>query len=77
MDKPIIFNFRGYPWLIDRPTYGRANHKNLHVRGYKEKGSVNTPFDLAIGNQVARFSLASEVIDRAPRLQIAGEHAKE
>jgi xylulose-5-phosphate/fructose-6-phosphate phosphoketolase len=76
-DKPIIFAFHGYPWLIHRLTYRRANHKNLHVRGYKEKGNINTPLDLAIQNQIDRFSLAIDVIDRVPALQVAGAHAKE
>jgi xylulose-5-phosphate/fructose-6-phosphate phosphoketolase len=76
-DKPIIFNFHGYPWLIHRLTYRRTNHKNLHVRGYKEKGNINTPLDLAIQNQIDRFSLAMDVIDRVPALQMAGAHAKE
>jgi len=76
-DKPVIFNFHGYPWLIHRLTYRRTNHKNLHVRGYKEKGNINTPLDLAIQNQIDRFSLAIDVIDRVPALQVAGAHAKE
>ena len=76
-DKPIIFNFHGYPWLIHRLTYRRTNHANLHVRGYKEKGNINTPLDLAIQNQIDRFSLAIDVIDRVPALQVAGAHAKE
>jgi xylulose-5-phosphate/fructose-6-phosphate phosphoketolase len=76
-DKPIIFNFHGYPWLIHRLTYRRTNHKNLHVRGYKEKGNINTPLDLAIENQIDRFSLAIDVIDRVPSLEVAGAHAKE
>jgi len=76
-DKPIIFNFHGYPWLIHRMTYRRTNHKNLHVRGYKEKGNINTPLDLAIQNQIDRFSIAMDVIDRVPALQVAGAHAKE
>jgi xylulose-5-phosphate/fructose-6-phosphate phosphoketolase len=76
-DKPIIFNFHGYPWLIHRLTYRRTNHKNLHVRGYKEKGNINTPLDLAIQNQIDRFSIAIDVIDRVPALQVAGAHAKE
>jgi len=76
-DKPIIFNFHGYPWLIHRLTYRRTNHKNLHVRGYKEKGSINTPLELAINNQVDRFSLAIDVIDRVPKLHTIGAHAKE
>ena len=76
-DKPIIFNFHGYPWLIHRLAYRRNNHKNLHVRGYKEKGSINTPLELAIENQVDRFSLAIDVIDRVPKLHNIGAHAKE
>ena len=74
---PIIFNFHGYPWLVHRLTYRRQNHGNLHVRGYKEKGSINTPLELAIDNQIDRFSLAMDVIDRVLRLQGAGAHAKE
>jgi xylulose-5-phosphate/fructose-6-phosphate phosphoketolase len=77
VDKPVIFNFHGYPWLIHRLAYRRTNHKNLHVRGYKEKGNINTPLDLAIQNQIDRFSLAIDVIDRVPRLQATGAHAKE
>ena len=76
-DKPIIFNFHGYPWLIHRLTYRRTNHKNLHVRGYKEKGNINTPMELAINNETDRFSLAIDAIDRVPRLQRIGGHAKE
>ena len=76
-DKPIIFNFHGYPWLIHRLTYRRTNHNNLHVRGYKEKGNINTPLELAIRNEIDRFSLAIDVINRVPRLQLAGAHAKE
>ena len=77
LDKPIIFNFHGYPWLIHRMTYRRTNHRNLHVRGYKEKGNINTPLDLAIQNQIDRFSLAIDVIDRIPSLHVAGAHVKE
>jgi xylulose-5-phosphate/fructose-6-phosphate phosphoketolase len=77
VDKPIIFNFHGYPWLIHRLAYRRTNHKNLHVRGYKEKGNINTPLELAIQNQIDRFTLAIDVIDRVPRIQVAGAHAKE
>jgi xylulose-5-phosphate/fructose-6-phosphate phosphoketolase len=76
-DKPIIFNFHGYPWLIHRLTYRRTNHKNLHVRGYKEKGNINTPMELAINNETDRFSLAIDAIDRVSKLQRAGAHAKE
>ena len=77
VDKPVIFNFHGYPWLIHRLAYRRTNHKNLHVRGYKEKGNINTPLDLAIQNQIDRFSLAIDVIDRVPSLSVSGAHAKE
>jgi xylulose-5-phosphate/fructose-6-phosphate phosphoketolase len=76
-DKPVIFNFHGYPWLIHRLTYRRTNHNNIHVRGYKEMGNINTPLDLAIKNQIDRFSIAIDVIDRVPKLKIAGAHAKE
>jgi xylulose-5-phosphate/fructose-6-phosphate phosphoketolase len=77
VDKPVIFNFHGYPWLIHRLAYRRTNHKNMHVRGYKEKGNINTPLDLAIQNEIDRFSLAIDVIDRVPSLQVSGAHAKE
>jgi xylulose-5-phosphate/fructose-6-phosphate phosphoketolase len=76
-DKPIIFNFHGYPWLIHRLAYRRTNHRNLHVRGYKEKGNINTPLELAIENEIDRFSLAIDVIDRVPGLNVAGAHVKE
>ncbi len=77
VDKPIIFNFHGYPWLIHRLAYRRTNHHNMHVRGYKEKGNINTPMELAINNEIDRFSLAIDAIDRVPRLQALGAHAKE
>jgi xylulose-5-phosphate/fructose-6-phosphate phosphoketolase len=77
VDKPIIFNFHGYPWLIHRLTYRRANHNNMHVRGYKEQGNINTPLELAIENEIDRFSLATDVIKRVPRLQRIGAHAME
>jgi len=77
VDKPIMFNFHGYPQLIHRLAYRRTNHHNLHVRGYKEKGNINTPLELAINNNVDRFSLAMDVVDRVPRLQRIGGHAKE
>jgi xylulose-5-phosphate/fructose-6-phosphate phosphoketolase len=77
LDKPIIFNFHGYPWLIHRLAYRRANHRNMHVRGYKEKGNINTPMELAINNEIDRFSLAIDVIDRTSKLQRTGAHAKE
>jgi xylulose-5-phosphate/fructose-6-phosphate phosphoketolase len=76
-DKPIIFNFHGYPWLIHKLAYRRTNHANLHVRGYKERGNINTPLDLAIENQIDRFNLAIDVIDRVPKLRVAGAHFKE
>lgn len=76
-DKPIIFNFHGYPWLIHRLTYRRTNHRNLHVRGYKEKGNINTPMELAINNETDRYSLAIDAIDRVPKLQPIGAHPKE
>ncbi len=76
-DKPVIFNFHGYPQLIHKLTYRRANETNIHVRGYKEKGSINTPMQLAINNQVDRFNLVIDVIDRVPRLMAAGAHLKD
>jgi xylulose-5-phosphate/fructose-6-phosphate phosphoketolase len=76
-DKPVIFNFHGYPWLIHKFTYRRTNHQNIHVRGYKEKGNINTPLELLIRNQVDRFTLAIDVIDRVPSLQGPGAHLKE
>ena len=77
LDKPVMFNFHGYPWLIHRLAYRRANHKNFHVRGYKEKGSINTPLELAIQNQIDRFSLVIDIIDRLTALHVAGAHVKE
>ncbi|MEJ2708402.1 MAG: phosphoketolase family protein [Anaerolineales bacterium] len=76
-DKPIIFNFHGYPWLIHRLAYRRTNHKNMHVRGYKEHGDINTPLDLAMRNQIDRYDLVIDVIDRVPKLQVVGAHVKE
>jgi len=76
-DKPIIFNFHGYPWLIHKLAYRRTNHPNLHVRGYKEQGNINTPLELAIRNQIDRFDLTIDVIDRVPKLQVAGAHVKD
>jgi xylulose-5-phosphate/fructose-6-phosphate phosphoketolase len=77
IDRPVIFNFHGYPWLIHRLAYRRTNHDNLHVRGYKERGSINTPMELAIENEIDRFSLAIDVIDRVKRLSVAGAHVKD
>jgi xylulose-5-phosphate/fructose-6-phosphate phosphoketolase len=76
-DKPVIFNFHSYPSLIHKLSYRRNNHDNIHVRGYKEKGSINTPLELAILNQIDRFNLAIDVIDRVPRLHPSGAHVKE
>src|SRR5262249_4760368 len=76
-DKPIIFAFHGYPWLIHRLTYRRTNHKNLHVRGYKEEGTTTTPFDMVVLNDLDRFHLVPDVIDRVPRLRARAAHAKQ
>jgi xylulose-5-phosphate/fructose-6-phosphate phosphoketolase len=76
-DRPVIFNFHGYPWLIHRLTYRRTNHANFHVRGYKEKGNINTPLELAMNNQIDRFNLVIDVIDRVPRLRSRAAHVKE
>ena len=67
-DRPIIFAFHGYPWLIHRLTYRRTNHNNLHVRGYKEEGTTTTPFDMCVLNDMDRFHLVQDVIDRVPKL---------
>src|SRR5215217_7362470 len=68
-DRPIVFAFHGYPWLIHRLTYRRANHGNLHVRGFKEGGTTTTPFDMTVLNDVDRFHLALDVLQRVPRLR--------
>jgi xylulose-5-phosphate/fructose-6-phosphate phosphoketolase len=73
----VLFNFHGYPWLIHRLAYRRRNHENFHVRGYKEHGNINTPLELAINNEIDRFTIAMDVIKRVARLQVAGAHAKE
>ncbi len=67
-DRPIVFAYHGYPWLIHRLTYRRTNHDNLHVRGYKEEGTVTTPFDMVMRNDLDRFHLVMDVIDRVPGL---------
>ena len=77
LDRPVIFNFHGYPWLIHRLAYRRTNHPNLHVRGYKERGSISTPLELAIENEIDRFSLVIDVINRVPALRVAGAHVKQ
>jgi xylulose-5-phosphate/fructose-6-phosphate phosphoketolase len=76
-DKPVIFAFHGYPWLIHRLTYRRTNHGNFHVRGYKEEGTTTTPFDMTVLNDLDRFHLATDVIDRVPQLQSLGAHQKQ
>ena len=76
-DKPVIFNFHGYPWLIHKLLYRRTNSRNVHVRGYKEHGNINTPMELAIRNQIDRFDLVIDAIDRVATLQVAGAHVKE
>jgi xylulose-5-phosphate/fructose-6-phosphate phosphoketolase len=75
--KPIIFAYHGYPWLIHRLTYRRTNHHNLHVRGYKEEGTTTTPFDMAVLNDLDRFHLAGDVIDRVAALEPAAAYAKQ
>ena len=76
-NKPVIFNFHGYPWLIHKLAYRFTNHENLHVRGYKERGNINTPLELAILNQTDRFTLVIDVIDRVPGLADRAAHLKE
>jgi xylulose-5-phosphate/fructose-6-phosphate phosphoketolase len=76
-DKHIIFNFHGYPWLIHKLTYRRTNHKNLHVRGYKEQGNINTPLEIAMRNQIDRFNLVIDVIERVPGLLVSGAHVRQ
>jgi xylulose-5-phosphate/fructose-6-phosphate phosphoketolase len=76
-DKPVIFAFHGYPWLIHRLTYRRTNHKNIHVRGYKEEGTTTTPFDMVVLNDLDRFHLVQDVIDRLPQLGSRAAYAKQ
>ncbi len=76
-DKPIVFVYHGYPWLIHRLTYRRTNHQNLHVRGYKEEGTTTTPFDMVVRNDLDRFHLAADAIDRVPQLGYAAAYAKQ
>lgn len=76
-DKPVIFAFHGYPWLIHRLTYRRTNHANFHVRGYKEEGTTTTPFDMVVMNDLDRFHLVMDVIDRVPHLERIGAHIKQ
>lgn len=76
-DKPVIFAYHGYPWLIHRLTYRRTNHENIHVRGYKEEGTTTTPFDMCVRNQIDRFSLVGDVIDRVPKLGYLAAYIKQ
>ncbi|MBA8828629.1 phosphoketolase family protein [Alpinimonas psychrophila] len=76
-NKPVIFTYHGYPWLIHRLTYHRTNHANFHVRGYKEEGTTTTPFDMCVLNQIDRFNLSIDVIDRVPRLRDISAHVRE
>jgi xylulose-5-phosphate/fructose-6-phosphate phosphoketolase len=76
-DKPIIFAFHGYPWLIHRLTYRRKGHDNIHVRGYKEEGTTSTPFDMCVMNDLDRFHLVGDVIDRVPGLGVRAAYAKQ
>ena len=76
-DKPVVFAYHGYPWLIHRLTYRRTNHNNIHVRGYKEEGTTTTPFDMVVCNDLDRFHLVEDVIDRVPQLGYAAAYAKQ
>ncbi len=76
-NKPVIFAFHGYPWLIHRLTYRRTNHANIHVRGYKEEGTITTPFDMTVLNQLDRFHLVMDVIDRLPQTESKGAYLKQ
>jgi xylulose-5-phosphate/fructose-6-phosphate phosphoketolase len=76
-DHPIVFAYHGYPWLIHRLTYRRANHANLHVRGFKEEGTTTTPFDMAVLNDLNRFHLVADVIDRVPKLAPEAAYVKQ
>jgi xylulose-5-phosphate/fructose-6-phosphate phosphoketolase len=76
-DKPIVFAFHGYPWLIHRLTYRRTNHQNMHVHGYKEEGTITTPFDMTVLNEMDRWHLVQDVIDRLPQLHGQGDYIKQ
>ncbi|HEY5313455.1 MAG TPA: phosphoketolase family protein [Pirellulales bacterium] len=76
-DKPVIFAYHGYPWLVHRLTYRRTNHDNIHVRGYKEEGTITTPFDMAVLNDLDRFHLVADAIDRLPQLGASGAYIKQ
>ncbi len=76
-NKPVIFAFHAYPWLIHRLTYRRTNHHNIHVRGYKEEGTITTPFDMTVLNELDRFHLVLDTIDRVPQARAAGAILKQ
>jgi xylulose-5-phosphate/fructose-6-phosphate phosphoketolase len=76
-DKPVIFAFHGYPWLLHRLTYRRHNHDNLHVRGYKEEGTITTPFDMTVLNDMDRFHLAMDAVNRLPQTGSEGTYLKQ
>src|ERR1700682_4131856 len=76
-DRPVIFAFHGYPWLIHRLTYRRTNHPNLHVRGFKEEGTTTTPFDMVVLNDLDRYHLVQDVVDRVPKLGSRVAHLKQ
>ena len=76
-NKPVIFAYHGYPWLIHRLTYRRTNHDNMHVRGYKEEGTTTTPFDMVVRNDLDRFHLVMDVIDRVPGLACKAAYTKQ
>ena len=77
VDRPVVFAYHGYPWLIHRLTYRRTNHDNLHVRGYKEEGTTTTPFDMVMLNDLDRFHLVIDVIDRVPGLGGRAAHVRQ
>jgi xylulose-5-phosphate/fructose-6-phosphate phosphoketolase len=76
-DKPVIFAFHAYPWLIHRLTYRRTNHRNIHVRGYKEEGTTTTPFDMCVSNNIDRYQLTVDAITRIPRLKAIADQARQ
>ena len=76
-DRPVIFAFHAYPWLIHRLTYRRTNHVNFHVRGYKEEGTITTPFDMTVLNEMDRFHLVMDAVDRLPQTGAKGSYLKQ
>jgi xylulose-5-phosphate/fructose-6-phosphate phosphoketolase len=76
-DRPIVFAYHGYPWLIHRLTYRRTNHRNMHVRGYKEEGTTTTPFDMCVLNDIDRYHLVLDVLDRVPGIGARAGYIKQ